>query len=46
MVAEAALMLADPDADLPDRSGYLTPATALGIAELDRFAHAALTFDP
>lgn len=44
MTAEAGLLLADPDAATPDRSGVLTPATALGTAELDRFAAAGLRF--
>ncbi len=42
MVAEAGLLLADDTADLPDRSGHLTPALALGTAELDRFAVAGV----
>ena len=42
MVTEAALLLADGDADLPDRAGHLTPALALGTAELDRFAQAGV----
>jgi len=42
MVAEAALLLADENASLPDRSGHLTPALALGTAELDRFARAGV----
>lgn len=45
MVGEAALLLADPAADVPDRRGYLTPATALGLAELARFAEAATQFE-
>jgi short subunit dehydrogenase-like uncharacterized protein len=44
MVAEAALLLADPAASVPARSGFLTPATALGTAHLDRFAEAGVTF--
>ena len=44
MVAEAALILADPDAPVPDRAGFLTPSTALGIDVLDRFSKAAATF--
>lgn len=42
MLAEAALLLADTGADLPDRAGHLTPALALGTAELDRFAAAGV----
>lgn len=42
MLAEAALLLADPQADLPDRSGHLTPALALGTAEVGRFAEAGV----
>ena len=42
MLAEAALLLADDDADLPDRAGHLTPALALGTAEVDRFAQAGV----
>lgn len=44
MTAEAGLILADPEADTPDRPGVLTPATALGTAELPRFAGAGLRF--
>lgn len=44
MVAEAALLLADPDASLPDRAGHLTPAAALGTGELGRFAAAGVRF--
>lgn len=46
MLAEAALLLADDDADLPDRTGHLTPALALGTAELDRFARAGVRIRP
>ncbi len=42
MLAEAALLLADDGADLPDRAGHLTPALALGTAELERFAEAGM----
>lgn len=42
MLGEAALLLADEGADLPDRAGHLTPALALGTAELDRFARAGV----
>lgn len=44
LVAEAALLLADPAAPEAGRCGFLTPATALGTAHLDRFALAGLTF--
>lgn len=44
MVAEAALILADPASDVGAGSGFLTPATAIGLAHLDRFAAAGLTF--
>lgn len=44
VVAEAALLLADPSTTVPARSGFLTPATALGTEHLDRFAEARLTF--
>jgi len=42
MTAEAGLILAD--ADKPDRAGVLTPASALGTAELDRFEAAGVRF--
>ena len=44
MVGEAALILADPSSDVPARTGFLTPATALELGHLDRFAEAGLTF--
>ena len=44
MIGEAALALADPDADLPDSAGFLTPATALGLGVLDRLQHAGVRF--
>jgi short subunit dehydrogenase-like uncharacterized protein len=44
MIAEAALILADPAAKKPDRAGVLTPALALGTGELARFAAAGLRF--
>jgi short subunit dehydrogenase-like uncharacterized protein len=44
MIAEAALILADPHANKPDRAGVLTPALALGTNELDRFAAAGMRF--
>lgn len=45
MTAEAGLLLADPDADVPEGGGCLTPAAALGTAELDRFSAAGLDFN-
>ena len=42
MLAEAALLLADEDAELPGRTGHLTPALALGTAEVVRFAQAGV----
>jgi short subunit dehydrogenase-like uncharacterized protein len=44
MVAEAALLLADAAAPLPARTGFLTPATALGTEALDRFVAAGARF--
>lgn len=44
MIGEAALILADPEAKTPQRAGVLTPALALGTAELPRFAAADLRF--
>lgn len=44
MTAEAGLILADPEAELPEGGGCLTPAAALGTAELPRFAAASLDF--
>lgn len=44
MVGEAALAMADPDAELPDGAGFLTPATALGLAMIDRLIHAGVRF--
>jgi short subunit dehydrogenase-like uncharacterized protein len=44
IVGEAALMLADKAAELPQVSGFNTPATAFGIAELKRFERAGLRF--
>jgi short subunit dehydrogenase-like uncharacterized protein len=43
MVGEAALILADPEHEA-EGAGFLTPATALGTAALDRFTHAGATF--
>ena len=44
MVGEAALVLADAAAPVPERNGFLTPATALGADVLDRFAEAGARF--
>ncbi|MFN3232992.1 MAG: saccharopine dehydrogenase family protein [Alphaproteobacteria bacterium] len=44
MIAEAGLILSDPDADVPDRAGILTPASALGVKELKRFARAGMEY--
>jgi short subunit dehydrogenase-like uncharacterized protein len=44
MVGEAALVLADAAAPLPERTGFLTPATALGADVLDRFGEAGARF--
>ncbi|MGI8462540.1 MAG: saccharopine dehydrogenase family protein [Solirubrobacterales bacterium] len=43
MLGEAGLLLAEDEAT-PDRSGCLTPATALGTASADRFVRAKLAF--
>lgn len=43
MIGEAGLLLAE-DGATPDRSGFLTPATALGTAHADRFRHAGVRF--
>ncbi len=44
MTAEAGLILGDAAASVPRRAGVLTPATALGIGELERFAAAGVRF--
>jgi short subunit dehydrogenase-like uncharacterized protein len=44
MTAEAGLLLADPESDIPEGGGCLTPAAALGTAELARFSAAGLDF--
>ncbi len=44
MIGEGALILADLDAETPARAGILTPALALGTAELKRFSRAGMTF--
>jgi short subunit dehydrogenase-like uncharacterized protein len=43
MLGEAGLLLSENGAT-PARSGFLTPATALGTEQLDRFRHAGLRF--
>lgn len=43
MVGEAGMIVAEPGLT-PDESGCLTPATAIGSATLDRFAHARVHF--
>jgi short subunit dehydrogenase-like uncharacterized protein len=41
MLGEAGLLLSEQGAT-PERSGFLTPAAALGIGQLDRFRHAGI----
>jgi short subunit dehydrogenase-like uncharacterized protein len=41
MLGEAGMLLSEEGAT-PDRSGFLTPAAALGVRELDRFRHAGV----
>jgi short subunit dehydrogenase-like uncharacterized protein len=43
MLGEAGLLLAE-DGATPERAGCLTPATAIGTAELQRFERARLRF--
>lgn len=43
MIGEAGLILAEEGAT-PERAGFLTPATALGVERLDRFRHAGVRF--
>jgi short subunit dehydrogenase-like uncharacterized protein len=43
MIGEAGLLLAEEGAT-PERSGFLTPASALGTGQLDRFESAGLRF--
>jgi short subunit dehydrogenase-like uncharacterized protein len=43
MLGEAGLLLGEKGAT-PSRSGFLTPAAALGTEQLDRFRHAGLRF--
>lgn len=44
MIGEAAAALADPAGGAPDGAGFLTPATALGLAGVDRMTAAGLDF--
>jgi short subunit dehydrogenase-like uncharacterized protein len=44
MIGEAGLMLAEPGVT-PERSGCLTPATALGTGSVERFERARLRFN-
>jgi short subunit dehydrogenase-like uncharacterized protein len=46
MIGESALSLAFDGADLPDRAGVLTPATAMGSALSNRLRAAGFTIDP
>ncbi len=43
MLGEAGLLLSE-DGATPDRSGFLTPAAALGTDQVDRFRHAGMRF--
>jgi short subunit dehydrogenase-like uncharacterized protein len=43
MLGEVGLLLAEPGAT-PDRSGCLTPATALGTGSVERFERARVRF--
>ncbi len=43
MLGEAGLLLSE-DGATPERSGFLTPAAALGTAHADRFRHAGVRF--
>ncbi|MDZ7676383.1 MAG: saccharopine dehydrogenase NADP-binding domain-containing protein [Acidimicrobiales bacterium] len=44
MIGEAACALADTMSGVPDGAGFLTPATALGLASIDRMAEAGVRF--
>lgn len=44
MVGEAAIALADTTSGVPDGAGFLTPATALGLATIGRLEEAGLRF--
>ena len=41
MLGEAGMLLSE-DGATPERSGFLTPAAALGVGQLDRFRHAGV----
>ena len=45
MLAEAVLLAASGDPDLPDRAGVLTPATGLGMPLVERLRAAGMTFE-
>jgi len=45
MLAEAVLLAASGDPDLPDRAGVLTPATGLGMPLVERLRAGGMTFD-
>jgi short subunit dehydrogenase-like uncharacterized protein len=45
MLAEAVLLAASDDPDLPDRAGVLTPATGLGMPLVERLRAAGMTFE-
>jgi short subunit dehydrogenase-like uncharacterized protein len=45
MLAEAVLLLASGDPELPERAGVLTPATGLGLPMIDRLRAAGMTFE-
>jgi short subunit dehydrogenase-like uncharacterized protein len=45
MLGEAGLSLALDGSKLPDRSGVLTPATAMGMPLVERLRAAGFTFD-
>ena len=45
MLAEAVLLAASGDPDLPDVAGVLTPATGFGMALVERLRAAGMTFD-
>jgi short subunit dehydrogenase-like uncharacterized protein len=44
MLAEAGLMLSE-DGTTPERSGFLTPAAAVGVGHVDRFRHAGVRIE-
>ena len=46
MIGEAALILSDPNSNMPDSAGVITPASALGTEELTRFSAAGMRFSP